>query len=53
MFILMNIWTIGENSMYIHAKKVCNDFEIKNLGEYLDLHIQSDTLLLAGVFENF
>ena len=37
---------------YMHEKKVCKDFEIKNLGEYHDLYVQSDTLLLAGVFEN-
>ena len=36
-----------------HAKKVCKGFEIKNEGEYHDLHDQSNTLLLANVFENF
>ena len=38
---------------YVHAKRVCKDFEIKNLGEYHDLHVQSDILLLADVFEIF
>ena len=32
---------------YAHAKRVCKDFEIKNLGKYHDLYVQSDTLLLA------
>ena len=38
---------------YVHEKTVCKDFEIANLGEYRDLYVQSDTLLLADVFENF
>ena len=35
---------------YEHAQKV---FGIKNLAEYHDLYVQSDTLLPADVFENF
>ena len=38
---------------YKHAKRVCKDFEIKNLGDGHDLYVQSNTLLLADVFNNF
>ena len=36
----------------MHGKRVCKDFEIKNLGEYHDLYFERDTLLLADVFKN-
>ena len=38
---------------YRHAKGVLSYFNHKNLGDYHDLYVQSDTLLLADVFENF
>ena len=38
---------------YAHAERVYKDFEVTNLGEYHDLYIQSDTLLLVDEFESF
>ena len=38
---------------YRHGKKVFEYLVNKNLGGYHDLYVQSDTLLLADVFENF
>ena len=38
---------------YTHAKRVCKDLEINQLGQYHGLYFQSDTLLLADVFNNF
>ena len=38
---------------YIHANNVFKTFKVNNLGDYHDLYVQSDTLLLANVFENF
>ena len=38
---------------YACTNIVCTDFEIKNLEEYHDLYVQSNALMLAGLFENF
>ena len=38
---------------YGHAQKIWKVFEVKNIGEYHDLYVQCNTLLLADVFENF
>ena len=38
---------------YAHTKIVCKGFEIKKIGDCHDLYVQSDTLLLVDVFENF
>ena len=37
---------------YRPAIRVLKNFNNKNLGDYHDLYVQSDTLLLADVFEN-
>ena len=47
----LNLEDISDED-YAHVQKVWEVFEIINLGEYYDLYVQSDTLLLADVFEN-
>ena len=38
---------------YRHAMRVFEEFKMNNLDDYHDLYVQSDTLLLADIFENF
>ena len=34
---------------YLHKKRAFKDFKLKNLVEYHDLYVQSDTLLLCKI----
>ena len=48
----LNLEDVSDDD-YGHAQKVWDVFEIKNCAKYHDLYVQSDTLFLADVFENF
>ena len=41
------------DEQYMLAQNVWNTFNLKTMGDYHDLYLKSDILLLADVFENF
>ena len=51
-FSLMNDEHITDEE-YQHAQNVWKKFGLSSMGEYHDLYLKSDILLLADVFENF
>ncbi|XP_064481238.1 uncharacterized protein LOC135394428 isoform X2 [Ornithodoros turicata] len=51
-FNILNGTEVSEQD-YNHAQNVYEKFRLKSLGEYSDLYLLTDTLLLADVFQNF
>ena len=41
------------DSDYEHARRVWQEFRIRNMGEYHDLYLRTDVVLLANVFKSF
>ena len=41
------------DSDYKHAQRVWEEFGVRNIGDYHDLYLRTDVVLLANIFEAF
>ena len=41
------------DEVYNHAKNIGEEFKCKTMGDYHDLYLKSDVVIIADVFENF
>ena len=52
LYLKKKIFTVTDAD-YAHAERVCKDLEVKNVREYHDFYIESNTLLFVDIFEDF
>ena len=43
----------NSDEKYHHVQNIWNTFNLKSMGEYHDLYLKTDILLLTDVFQNF
>ena len=52
LYLKKKIFTVTDAD-YAHAERVCKDLEVKNVREYHDLYVESNTLLFIDIFDDF